>query len=227
MEKKYTILLVIMVIVSIIIGAVFFQFNQWKQESYDSTYSYELNIYTNRTDIDFSMIIPLAMKNDRSPITEDAFKTRFDQQENWTVKFIDTRYGKMLQINGTLTSERHSIRIELDSEERIDTKDAVDKEPTLHPKENMTKSTYDDPHPEEWDERLDAYEYTSYIFVQLEDDTEAELSINPRFEGRNEWWVLGWSGNEYWDRIYLDIEYDGPGWYQGNGKIIDGIGNYD
>ena len=227
MERKYTILIVILIAVSIIIGAGLFQFNQWKQESYESTYTYKLNIYTNRTDIDFSMIVPLALKNDKSPIDEDTFKIEFEQQENWTVKFIDTKYGTMLQINGTLTSERHDITINLDSDDRIDTKKAFDKEPTLQPKENMTKSTYEDPHPEEWDDRIDAYEYTSSIYVQLEEGISADLSINPRFEGRNEWWVLGWSGNEYWDRIYLDIRYDEPGWYQGNGKIVDGLGNYD
>jgi len=227
MDRKYTILIVILIAVSIIIGAGLFQFSQWKQESYESTYTYELNIYTNRTDIDFSMIFPLALKNNEAIIDEDTFQTQFEQQENWTVKFIDTRYGTMLQINGILTSERHDITINLDSDERIDTKKAVDKEPTLQPKENMTKSSYDDPHPEEWDERIDAYEYTSFIYVQLEEGISADLSINPRFEGRNEWWVLGWSGNEYWDRIYLDIQYDEPGWYQGNGKIVDGLGNYD
>ncbi len=227
MKKKYTIVIIAVVIISIIIGALFFQFNQWKQESYESTFTYDLNIYTNRTDIDFLMIVPLPLKNDESPLVEEIFKNQFEQQENWTVEFIETRYGKMLQVNGTFTSERGDITINLDSDDRIDTKRAIDKEPTLQPKENMTKSSYDDPHPEEWDERIDAYEYTSSIYIQLEEDIKTDLSITPRFEGRNEWWVLGWSGNEYWDRIYLDIQYDYPGWYKGNGKIVDGLGNYD
>ncbi|MFP4051677.1 MAG: hypothetical protein ACLFVB_08070, partial [Thermoplasmata archaeon] len=167
------------------------------------------------------------LKDGISPIDEETFSTEFDRQENWSAKFINTEYGKMLLVNGTFTSERHDININVNFDARIETKDTIDKEPTLCPKENMTKSSYDDPQPEEWDERIDAYEYTSFIYVQLEEDINVDLSINPRFEGRNEWWVLGWSGNEYWDRIYLDIQYDRPGWYKGDGKIVDGLGNYD
>jgi len=227
MEQKYTILIAVIFVISILIGAVFFQFNQWKQESYESTYTYDLNIYTSKSDIDFSMIVPLPLKNDELTLNEDTFKTQFEQQENWTATFIETKYGTMLQINGTFTSKRHDITINVDSKDTIDTKKAIDNEPALQPKENMTQSSYDDPHPEEWDDRIDAYEYTSFIYVQLEEGIKADISINPRFEGKNEWWFLGWSGNEYWDRIYLDIKYDGPVWYQGNGIIVDGLGNYD
>ena len=168
MEQKYTILIAVLVVISILIGAVFFQFNQWKQESYDSTYTYELNIYTNRTDIDFFMIVPLSLKNDGSIITEETFKFEFEQQENWTATFIKTKYGTMLQINGTFTSKRHYITINLDSDDKINTKKAIDKEPTLQPKENMTKSSYDDPYPEEWIDRTDAMGSVRYLVIQCD-----------------------------------------------------------
>ncbi|MBT8507639.1 hypothetical protein AZH53_04300 [Methanomicrobiaceae archaeon CYW5] len=52
------------------------------------------------------------------------------------------------------------------------------------------------------------------------------LSISCLFEGRNEWWVLGWQGNSYRER--LSLEHTGPaeGTYPVRGVIITGDGVY-
>jgi len=64
-----------------------------------------------------------------------------------------------------------------------------------------------------------------FILSYNADDANV-LSISTEFEGRNEWWVLGWQGNSYRER--LSIECTGPcsGTYPARGVLVTGDGVY-
>ncbi len=226
MKTRYTVLIIVLIIVSLVVGGILFQFNRWKIDSYESTYTYRFRISSDRTDFDFSIITPLPSKNGVPIIDEGTYETRFEEEKNWTCQFVDTKYGKMLQINGTLTSESESLTIRQDSEKKIDTREALKEEPLLYPKENITDSSYDVPHPSEWDERIDAKEYDSFISAYLGNIESRKILVDISFEGTNEWWMLGWSSNEYRDEVSFEIEPNGDHWFRGSGKMVDGLGNY-
>jgi len=45
-------------------------------------------------------------------------------------------------------------------------------------------------------------------------------------DGRNSWWVYGWSYNLYRDQIELTFTGEQHGWYIASGKLVEGEGRY-
>jgi hypothetical protein len=117
-----------------------------------------------------------------------------------------------------------SIRVHADHD--INTKNPIGNEPLLSPKYNLTRSTYELPYPE-GQTPPKCYEYESRIYADYTASANAKLSIWIEAEGRNGWWVHGWSGNWYSDRIELTLIGEQHGWYFTSGKLVAGEGRYD
>ncbi|MFH1054917.1 MAG: hypothetical protein V1744_02350 [Candidatus Altiarchaeota archaeon] len=116
-----------------------------------------------------------------------------------------------------------SVRVRADHD--INTKNPIGNEPLLSPKYNLTRSTYELPYlkgrtPPNY------YEYESRIYADYATSANANVSIYIETEGRNSWWVYGWSGNNYRDRIELTFTGEQHGWYVASGKLVEGEGRY-
>jgi len=134
------------------------------------------------------------------------------------------------KISGTFSKETPvlmpkelSARVHVDQD--VNTKNTIGNEPLLSPKYNLTRSTYEIPYPE-GRTPPNYYEYESRIYADYTAAANAIVPIYIEAEGRNSWWVYGWSGNNYRDRIELTFTGEQHGWYVASGKLVEGEGRY-
>lgn len=201
---------------------------QWKEESYTSEYNFEINLDTTEVQEDLVIYTPLPRENGSPIVNESEFLVEANIPENWTCEYMNTDHGVMLKIKIErleVNQPYEEISLRIVSESRIDTEHALENEPIISPVYNLTEDEYDDePYPDKFDERMKYYRYDSYIYV--ENLTEnSELNIYLHHMGTNEWWVLGWSGNEYRNRLYSP-SFTNEGWHQVEADLIQGWGNY-
>jgi len=64
------------------------------------------------------------------------------------------------------------------------------------------------------------------FILSYDADDANVLAISTEFEGRNQWWVLGWQGNSYRERLSLDHTGVTDGMYPVRGVLITGEGVY-
>ncbi|MBP2144949.1 hypothetical protein J2129_000403 [Methanofollis sp. W23] len=64
------------------------------------------------------------------------------------------------------------------------------------------------------------------FILTYEADDENVLSISTEFQGTNQWWVLGWQSNSYWQRIRHEFQGACNGTYPVRGVLITGEGVY-
>jgi hypothetical protein len=88
----------------------------------------------------------------------------------------------------------------------------------------LTRSTCELPYPESW--APDCYEYESRIYAHYTTSPNAKLSLYIELEGRNNWWVYGWSGNEYRDNVHIALSGESQGWHAAFGQLVEGEGRY-
>jgi len=117
------------------------------------------------------------------------------------------------------------LSVEIHADHDVNTKNPIGNEPLLSPKHNLTRSTYELPYPE-GRTPPNCYEYESRIYADYTASANTKVSIYIEAEGRNSWWVYGWSGNHYRDRIELTFTGEQHGWYVASGKLIEGEGRY-
>ncbi|MFW6064163.1 MAG: hypothetical protein ACOC8Y_01150 [Candidatus Natronoplasma sp.] len=200
----------------------------WKEESYTSEYNFEINLETTKVQENLILYTPLPRKNDTPIVNESEFLKEANIPENWTCEYMNTEHGVMLKIEIErleVDQQYEDISLRIVSESRIDTRNALENEPIISPVYNLTEDEYDDePYPDKFDERMEYYRYDSYVYV--ENLTEnSELNIYLHHMGTNEWWVLGWTGNEYRNRLYTPSLIN-EGWHEVEADLIQGWGNY-
>lgn len=66
------------------------------------------------------------------------------------------------------------------------------------------------------------YNYSSVLF--FDSYPEINTSIYISLEGRNEWFQMGWTGNEFSDHTFAFIT--GEGWKEVKGSLEAGKGRY-
>ncbi|HVP94484.1 MAG TPA: hypothetical protein VMS89_04850, partial [Methanoregulaceae archaeon] len=71
------------------------------------------------------------------------------------------------------------------------------------------------------------YQYSGPVYINYTSDEIPEIEISVSLSGRNEWWELvGWTSNEYSDRILLTLKNGEKGWIQATGNLQTGNGYY-
>ncbi|MFO7991459.1 MAG: hypothetical protein R6U61_04085 [Thermoplasmata archaeon] len=228
MEKIIQYLIVIIVVVGLLVSGIYIFFYQMKKDSYTSEYSYEVHIDTENVVTNVTVIVPLPVYSNEPFLGDDITSGKAHVPEDWRCSLVDSNGTTMLkiEIDRIEPNSYEHLRANQTSQDSIDTKSPQDDEPLLQPKYNMSETEYGQPHPEEWDDRLKAYNYTTLVFLSYEGSNESEIRVSIRLSGSNTWWTLGWSGNEYWDNVSIEAKNGEKGWFIAEGKLVEGHGNY-
>ncbi len=64
------------------------------------------------------------------------------------------------------------------------------------------------------------------FILSFDADDDNILSISSEFHGRNEWWVLGWRSNSYFERVRHEFKGACNGTYPVRGILVTGEGVY-
>lgn len=190
-----------------------------------SRYGYMADIDPAAPLTDVTLYVPIPVL-DGEPFLEDAIIGGGIRPEEWSYSITDTEHGPMLAIDtAELQPGNRTYNIEFDSQadSEIDTREALDTEPTLHPKESVQSTECTFPHPEEWDDRLRCYTFQSHLYGEYE-PTGTEVAMGISFTGENSWHNGGWTGNEYTEDTHGFV--DGTGWVTSTGSFKEGVGRY-
>lgn len=241
------------VIALVTVAAVFgvlwtYHVNDLYEQSFSSQYRYQVDIdlEDGSSVNNLKLYVPLPSCNEES-IKEDFKNTT--GPEDWELSTVDTEHGKMLKIsaeridaayrstplprepgeeptepinpNPNRTIQLNRVTKTIDSDEEINTANPQGNEPLLRPKYNLTTTECPFPHP---DNGLKCYEYQSAVYIDYESDYDRPV-ISITFEGTNTWWIYGWTGNEFRDRVYLTAGEE-KGWLIADGELITGQGDY-
>ncbi|PXF60026.1 MAG: hypothetical protein C4B59_09915 [Candidatus Methanogaster sp.] len=193
--------------------------------SYRSEYHYQVTVGTDSDLHNVTLYVTLPIFEEELNIGEEIVAKNASQSEGWDCDLVETEHGTMLKIHAekmipdlhappvplpeeecgpdalscpaqTHASERVSARVQADHD--INTKNPAGNEPTLLPKYNLARLVYRMPHPEDRTPPA-CYDYESRIYANYTTSPDAEVSIHAELTGANNWWVYGWSGNEYQD----------------------------
>jgi len=225
--KIIAIIIVIILAATAVVGGLYYYTRRLKEDSYTSEYNFEVSFDTTTVQENLIVYTPIPTKNGSPFLTESEFLEEADIPEGWTCEYIDTEHGVMLkiQIERLEVDQYDEIYLRVVSESSIDTKNAVDNEPILYPVYNLTEDEYDsEPYPDRYKEQMKYYVYESYVYVEnLTEDSELNVYIHQT--GTNEWWVFGWTGNEYRNRLNTS-SLTSDGWHEVETDLIQGWGNY-
>lgn len=198
--------------------------NQFGGREYYREFDYNVTVNPTAPISGVTMYVPAPVENDEV-VVEDRLDDGIVPEE-WAVEVAETDTCPMLQISAEelpLRDSTYILETQWTVAEAIDTRNALENEPTLQPKAEIEQVECEFPHPEKWDDRLRCYDYVGSIFGDFE-PAGTEVSVSTGFFGANSWHNGGWSGNDYDDRVHGYV--DGTGWVYARGSFIEGSGNY-
>lgn len=114
------------------------------------------------------------------------------------------------------------LSISVPSASPITTQHPDGTEPLFLPRHNMTPVACDIPHPPSLP--LVCTHYETQVYSRYNATRPDALTVAFSAGGRNEWWILGWSGNAYRDTVIVTLA--GDGWQAAPGKLVAGEGRY-
>jgi hypothetical protein len=230
------------IVIIVVIGALagpglgIYHAHRLYEESYMSGYYYRVEIYRVEIDTDsvlhnVTLYLPLPVLGESLGIGDEIIAGNASKPDDWDCSIIETEHGKMLKITAEKIAPElilNEINVQLPVDHEINTKDPIGNEPLLLPMYNVTKITCDFPFPNEQDAQVNCYSYESRVYVDYESSPDAEVSIYIDIDltGRNDWWVYGWSGNNYRNKVNLTSS-GRHGWCVALGKLVEGEGRYD
>ena len=218
------------------------------EKSYTSEYHYGITIQSDSVLHNITLFVPLPAFEEKSKIGDEIMAGNASKRDDWDCRIVETEHGKMLEISAdeiapefhplptplesiepgeeeTPVSMSKGISVRVDADYDINTKNPIGNEPLLSPEYNLTRSTCELPYPER-PAPPNCYEYESLIYADYTASLDAKVSIYIELAGENSWWVYGWSGNHYHDRIRITFTGEQHGWYIASGKLVEGEGRY-
>jgi len=248
MDRK-TMISLILVIVVISAGLLFYESERIRQGSMTHTYRYMVEIESTGTVYNASIIVPVGSVDGSSPIADAIEYGRMTGiPAGWSLMLLTTDSAVFLKISapeiiastpvtpmpvyegqepgGTEMSPRTPVvlTVEVDSESAIATADPEGSEPLLEPRENQTPNECSFPHPD--DMPVSCYRYAIPVYASYMASNDTMLSVAVELVGENTWWLGGWSGNSYSDRVHLTLSGPFSGWTITGGTSVFGMGNY-
>jgi len=168
--------------------------------------------------------------------------------KGWKVEVVKTPYGKMLKLSGEkvrtwvmspmpvpikegsnvtptppmvkrAASYGFKLRLKLDRE--VNTLNPLNGEYVLKPKFNLREISCPEDYIKHY-RNVKCYKYTTVIFY--DSDPMVNASIVVWLEGRNNWFQMGWTGNEFDDYVFAYVT--NKGWHNVTGKLETGQGVY-
>ena len=139
---------------------------------------------------------------------------------------IDPETGERLPVpeDEEPVPETYSLSVRLVSDERVRTASALQHEPVLEPKLNLTRT---DRHCDtEASPELECYVYDSRFMLSYDANASTEVDVGVTFDGSNGWFTGGWTGNDYHDFTNAVVTGPQDGWVAARGEFDQGSGNY-
>lgn len=198
--------------------------NPFGEREYYREFDYQATVNPTASVTDVTLHLPVPVLDD-----EVAIEGRLDDgivPEEWALSITGTDRGPMLAIEADelrVRDRTYSVELQWTVEEEIDTREALENEPTLRPKDDVERVECDFPHPEDWADRLRCYSYVGSIAGEFE-PRGTPVSVSASFFGANSWHNGGWSGNDYDDSVHGHV--DGTGWADARGSFMEGVGTY-
>jgi hypothetical protein len=242
-------------IVVLILAAAFISFFAYVQGSYDqtlsSTYTYEISISIDAPLHNVTLFVPLPEETGRtSPIAISAGAGEiYGIPEGWEVAFFGTEKASMMRITADEILPQYRLPprpandtevaaaaetmpvavpirllIEGTSDCLIDTRHPVGNSSVLLPKNNLTQVACEFPGGGELSPIC--YTYEGALYAGYDTSPGAEVSISVSLTGTNDWFVFGWSFNEFRDGMSVTLSGSGAGWQKTAGTLITGVGRY-
>lgn len=194
-----------------------------------SSFSYTVQFEPSEELTNVTLFIPLP--NPTPASFGGNFSVSADDAQDWSISAQETEVGPMLVIVApTLrpgaTGAGSLVTFTWEPEERINTVSPEAGEPLLLPRGPMQQATCEHDHPVEWEGTLRCQDYGSAVFATYNATENATLGISVDLVGQNEWWSLGWSGNQYRDSVSVELRGPTEGWQVARGTTISGEGRY-
>jgi hypothetical protein len=122
--------------------------------------------------------------------------------------------------------DRRSVSLSADRavDYPIETRAPLGASPTLYADGAVTRELAECEFPVQGATTCFAYDAPVYLSYRAAPDTTVAGSVY--FEGTNEWFAGGWTGNGYVDRVDFDATGPQDGWVTGEGHTETGRGNY-
>jgi len=240
----------VLVLIVIAGGLIYFESGRIKAESISHSYRYSVILDPLGSIHNATIMVPVGVVNGYSPVA-DAIEhgAMSGVPDGWHLMLLtsnDSIYLKMTspEMKGRNNPVPVPIQVKegveipiddgiiypmklettLDSESEIDTRSPFGKEPLLEPKYNLTGIHCGFPHPE--DMQVSCSRYTIPLYCSYTAEDNATLSIEVLMEGENTWWLGGWTGNSYSDRVNINFKGPQDGWNTAEGSFIYGLGRY-
>ena len=166
--------------------------------------------------------------------------------DGWKAEIVETPYGKMLKLSGeevrtwimsqmpvqakpgsnvtptmAKRAARYAFELRLKLDREVNTLNPLNGEYILKPKFNLKEVACPEDYIKHY-RNVKCYNYTTLIFY--DSDPMLNASVVVWLEGRNNWFQMGWTGNEFDDRIFAYLT--SRGWHNVTGKLETGQGVY-
>lgn len=115
-----------------------------------------------------------------------------------------------------------SVSVTIEGAYPIDTREPVGSEPVFHNTSARTVVDCDTP----TTDSATCYVYDGPYYLSYGADGETRVQTFVVFEGYNEWFAAGWTGNSYRDSVGVNVTGAQDGWLDGDGELLTGNGNY-
>ncbi|GGL52185.1 hypothetical protein [Halocalculus aciditolerans] len=250
------VLVAALVVVAAVVGTgafLLWNFTQPIEESYEHEYEYRVTVDPNETLTNATLYLPAPVENGSSIVdarienTSDGVATEVVETARGpmlavTADRLPPKYENRSEplptptgtagetTSGATTSTAQSTRryrepyqwvVTVSVNETIDTKTPDTGEPLLRPRENVTRtacgSGYGD---------ATCYAFDTAVYASYDAPANATTQVAVVFAGRNTWFAGGWTGNEYEERVFVDLAGEEDGWRRVNGSARWGFGRY-
>lgn len=138
------------------------------------------------------------------------------------VEIDESEYDPENPDHTTVDFRSVDVLVTVDAPYPVDTETPVGDEPILPNASERVATACEGP----TTESASCFDYDAPVYLAYDAADDARVGLIVHFEGRNEWFAGGWTGNHY--RETVDHTATGPqsGWVDAEGHLVVGEGNY-
>ncbi|MFC7139924.1 hypothetical protein ACFQMA_08765 [Halosimplex aquaticum] len=164
----------------------------------------------------------VAISADHIEVSRYYYRTVENETMGWTEPVSPDEYDPTDPSMGVSHDGSFAFTVRLTAEASVDTADPFGDEPLLSPQYDRTAVDC-------LDQRFDTqqcYAYDTRVFADYGADDGTTVTVSAGVFGRNEWFSGGWTGNEYRDRVAVELRGPQSGWHVAGGELETGTGRY-
>jgi len=218
------------IVIFLVLLTVFWTYhtNNMYENSLQSDYDYRVSVDTRSTLHNVTLYLPLPVFENKSPLGEELVsRGSGDLPPEWKLSIMDTEYGPMLNIEAQeIQPPGDYFSFYFSPGHELNTRFPVGNESVLLPKNNLRESD-EGPlvSPPSHINPL-YYDYESQVYASYDTRPDFEVQISVSLRGSNEWWIYGWTGNSYSDKVTARLIGPQDGWSPAEGLLVTGDGVY-